>query len=319
LGKFSVSSADLFKSCPRQFYYKEILGWESAKKASWLVKGTAYDKLLEFYDLEGVFGANSHIPELFPNPFEALDAQFVLTQYHAKFKDDPLPPIEGGNQHGFGVVYRGNEITGPCEYKVTGYIDKLSQRGNELVVTERKTTSEDLDDGSSSIEDGAEYWKKLPLNTQIRSYIWYLRSKGANCGWVNYEVIRKPSKTFNKVFDKKGITLEDYKARLMEFQPKKTMVARKPIFITEAMTEEFIIDHTLTYLQVKACKRRQLELEQMGHDGSLAWVKHEGSCVNYGGCVFRDVDEGKTTLEKGDYVKSEKWLKKQAKQVSREA
>lgn len=310
LDKLSVSAASLFKACPRQFYYKEVLGWEAAKKASWLTKGTAYDKLLEFYDLGGLSGANKAIPELFPNPFEAVDARWVLAHYHQKFGHDPMPPVEGGNQHGFGVVYRGNEITGPCEFKVTGYIDKVSQKGNDLIVTERKTTSEDLDDGTASIEDGSPYWKKLPLDPQIRSYIWYLRSKGANCGLVNYEVIRKPSTTFNKVFDKKGMTLADYTERLMSYVPVKTVVARKPIFVTEQMTEEFIHDHTMTYLQIRACKVKQAEIELMGHDGALAWVKHEGSCKEYGGCIFKDVDEGLVTLERGNYVKSEKWLKK---------
>lgn len=310
MDKLSVSAANLFKSCPRQFYYKEILGWEAAKKASWLVKGTAYDKLLEHYDLGGVLGANRAIPELFPNAFEQVDARFILVQYHQKFGHDPMPPVEGGNQHGFGVVYRGNEVTGPIEFRVTGYIDKVCQKGNELIVVERKTTAEEFDDGTASIEDGSPYWKKLPLDPQIRNYVWYLRSKGANCGWVTYEVVRKPSKTLNKVFDKKGISLEDYTARLMEYQPVKTIVARKNIFITEEMCEEFILDHSLVYTQIQACKMKQAELQMDGLDGVLAWVRHEGSCDNYGGCVFRDVDEHKTTLERGDFVKSEKWLKK---------
>jgi hypothetical protein len=310
MDKLSVSSASLFKSCPRAFYFREILGWESARKASWLVAGSAYDKLLEVYDLKGVMGANEAIPELFPDVYAQVDARFVLVQYHQKFGHDPMVPVEGGNQHGFGVPYYGNDVIGRVEVKVTGYIDKVSQKGDELIVTERKTTSEELGEGSATIEDGAEFWKKLPLDPQIRSYVWYLRSKGLKAGWVNYEVIRKPSKTFNKVFDKKGISLEDYTARLMEYAPVKTMVARKPIYVTEAMCEEFIIDHCNVHLAIQACKAKQKEIEALGYDGALAWTKHEGSCKNFGGCNFLVVDQGLVTLEQGDFVKSEKWLKK---------
>lgn len=298
-----MSAADLFKSCPRQFYYREILGYEPAKKPSWLIKGSAYDKLMEVYDLQGVMGANEAIPALFPNAFEAVDARFVLVQYHQKFGHEPMPPVEGGNQVGFGVVYRGNEVTGPVEFKVSGYIDKVCQVDDELVVVERKTTSD-------SIEDGSPYWDKLPLNAQIRCYVWYLLSGGNNAGKVVYEVIRKPSKTVNKVFDKTGISLEDYTQRLMEYVPTKTLVARRNIFITQNMVDDWITDHTLVYKQIQACKQHQKEIEALDYDGAYAWTKHEGSCGNYGGCNFLVVDQGLVTLEQGDFVKSEKWLKK---------
>lgn len=300
--KLSVSSASLFKSCPRLYYFKEVLGFEPAVKPAWLDAGNAYDKLLENYDLGGLQGAIEAIPDLFPNPYTQVDAKYILAHYHSAFADNPLPPVPGGNQVGFGVVYRGNEITGPCEFKVTGYIDKVHQRDDELMVVERKTTSE-------SIEENSPYWQKLPLDSQIRSYVWYLRSQGNNCGWVTYEVIRKLSTTVNKAFDKK-CSLDDYVARLSQHQEKKTLVARKLIYISEDMTDDWITDHTNVYLQIQACKAKQKEIGSAGYDGSYAWVKHEGSCGNYGGCAFRSVDEGKITLEQGDFRKSEKWLKK---------
>ena len=300
--KLSVSAADLFKACPRKFYYQEICGWEPAVQPSWLGKGTAYDKLLEHYDLGGLQGAVDAVPSLFKDPYDQVDAQYLLAHYHSKFGHDPLPPVEGGNQVGFGVPYHGNEITGPVEFRVTGYIDKVHQRDDELMVIERKTTSE-------SIEDASPYWQKLPLNPQIRSYCWYLRSQGNNCGWVTYEVLRKLSSTVNKVF-KHDCSLEEYIARLSKHEEKKTLVARKMIFISEDMTDDWITGHTLTFQAIQRCKEKQKEVEEAGFDGSYAWVEHAESCKSFGGCAFRDIDEGKVSFEQGPYVKSEKWLKK---------
>lgn len=301
ISKLSVSSASLFKSCPRKFYYQNVLGWEPAIKAPWLSAGIAYDKLLEHYDVGGLHHALEAIPNLFSNLYEQVDARFLLAHYHDKFASDPLPPIENGNQLGFGVVYCGNEITGPCKYKVTGYIDKVTQRGNEVLIVERKTTSE-------PIEENSGYWAKLPLDPQIRSYVWYLRSQGANCGWVVYEVLRKLSKTVNAVY-KKDCSLEEYTEKLLNYTEKKTLVARKRIFISEDMSDDFIVSHTHTHQAINFCAVRQDGIELSGYDGAYAWQQHEGSCNSFGGCPFKDVCENKVTLKQDAYVKSNKWLK----------
>lgn len=300
---FSVSAANLFKSCPRLYYYREILGFEPAVQPTWLKAGSAYDKLLEHYDLLGVEGANSKIPELFSNPYEQLDAQYILSRYHAAFEVKKYPPVEGGNQFGFGIPFYGNEITGPVAFKVTGYMDKVSQEGDELIVTERKTTSE-------SIEPGSEYWKKLPLDPQILCYQFAMRALGNNCGWTNYEVLRKPSTTVSSKF-KKDCTVEEYRDRLMHHEEKKTLVARKLVYTNQDMVDSWITDHALTFLQIQECKRRQAVIEEAGYEGVYAWTMHTKSCNDYGGCAFRSVDEGLVTLEQGDFVKSQKWLKKQ--------
>ncbi len=310
--KFSVSEANDFKNCPRYYYHKHIQGWELINKPSWLAKGSAYDKLLENWDLVGFDKALDSIPEIFPNPYEAVDAEYILRIYDSKFKDAPLRPVtfdnKQGNQLGFGLDFKGNAHTGPVEFRATGYLDKLSQDEGNFVVVERKTTSE-------AIEANSPFWSKWAMDPQVRSYVWYLRQMGVQAaGWVVVEVIRKLSTTVNpKAFDKKT-PIDEYRARVMAHEEKKTLVARHRFFVSEEMSDEWIVNTSNVFNDMKVMKARQVEVEARGLDGQYAWPQYEKGCTSYGGCQFLGVCEGKTTVEgSGMFCKSEKWLKQQAK------
>lgn len=305
--KFSVSEANDFKACPRLYYYKHVCGWEQVNKPSWLAKGSAYDKLLENWDILGFEKALETIPELFPNPYEAVDAEYVLRLYNEKFQDAPMRPVtfdnKQGNQLGFGLDFKGNEVTGAVEYRVTGYLDKLSSVEGELEVVERKTTSE-------AIEPNSPFWLKWSMDPQTKNYVWYLRAMGARAGWVTVEVIRKLSTTVNpKAFDKK-CPIDEYRARVMAHVEKKTIVARHRFYVSEDQSNEFIVDHTNVLKDINGCKERQKEVEGRGYEGLYAWTKNQNSCGMYGGCVHRDICENKCTHESsGQFLKSEKWIK----------
>lgn len=304
--KFSVSEANDFKSCPRLYCYKHVEGWEQVLKPAWLTKGSAYDKLLEVWDTKSFDVALQSIPELFPNAYEAVDAEYILRVYHAKYKDSPLRPVtfdnKTGNQLGFGVEFKGNEVTGPVEYRVTGYLDKLSSLEGELEVVERKTTSD-------AIESASAYWTRWAMDPQTKCYVWYLRQMGGKAGWVTVEVIRKLSKTVNKVYDK-SVPIDEYREAVMAHTEKKTLVARHRFYVSQDDSDEFIVDHTNVLKDIGACKDRQVEIEAKGFDGMYAWTKNQGSCDNYGGCPHKDICLGNTTHERsGLFKKSDKWLK----------
>lgn len=315
-----MSEANDFKACPRLYYYKHVQGWEQINKPSWLAKGSAYDKLLENWDVVGFDEALKTIPELFQNPFEAVDAEHILRLYDEKFKDAPLRPVtfdnRAGNQLGFGVDFGGNEVTGPVELRFTGYLDKLTSQEGELEVVERKTTSDEIEEkrkakDSGSIEPASPFWDKWSMDPQTKGYVWYLRSVGGKAGWVTVEVIRKLSTTVNKVF-KKDCSIDEYRARVMAHVEKKTIVARHRFFVSEDESAEFIVDHANTLQDVNCCKARQAEIEGKGFDGQYAWTKNQDSCGNYGGCPHKSVCLGNTTHEaSGDFMKSEKWTKQQ--------
>lgn len=318
--KFSVSEANDFKACPRLYYYKHVLGWEQANKPAWLAKGSAYDKLLENWDVVGFEEALKTIPDLFPNAYDAVDAEYILRLYNEKFKGNPLRPVtfdnKAGNQLGFGVDYTGNEVTGPVEVRVTGYLDKLTSTEGELEVVERKTTSDEIEEkrkakDSAAIETQSPFWDKWGMDPQTKAYVWYLRSVGGKAGWVTVEAIRKPSAVVNKVFKKEG-PIEEYKARVMAHEEKKTLVARHRFYVDENQSDEFIVDHVNTLHTINCCKARQAEIESRNYDGQYAWTKNQDSCGNYGGCPHKDVCLGNTTHEaSGKFIKSERWLKTQ--------
>lgn len=307
--KFSVSASNTFKSCQRKHYFSSVQGWTLIDQPSWLAKGTAYDKMLELWDTVGYEEAIKAIPNLFPNPYDAVDAEYILSIYNAKFKDEPLRPVnfnnQAGNQLGFGVEVKGSEATGPCEpFKATGYLDKLTSVEGELVVVERKTTSQ-------PIEPSSEYWSQWTLHPQPISYVWYLREVGAKAGYVVIEAIRKPSTTVNKVFSK-NVPIEVYRANVMAHEEKKTLVARLKYYVSEDQTQEWIVDTINVIEDVRRAEARQVEVEAKGFDGMYAYPKSEKSCGEFGGCAFRDVCEGKTQLEtSGKFCKSDKWLKQQ--------
>jgi hypothetical protein len=308
--KISVSSSNTFKACNRRYYYQQIMGWTLVDQPSWLAKGTAYDKMLELWDTVGFEETVKGIPELFTSPYEAVDAEYILRIYNDKFKDQPLRPVtfnnQQGNQLGFGFVVKGHEVTGDCKpFKATGYLDKLSSEEGELIVVERKTTSQ-------PIEANSEYWAQWALNPQPISYVGYLREVGAKAGWVVVEAIRKVSTTVNpKAFDKK-CPIEEYRERVMNHVEKKTLVARHRFYVDQDKTQEWLVDTINTVDNIRKAEERQVAVEAKGFDGMYAFPKNEKSCGDFGSCPFRDVCEGKTTIEgSGKYTKSEKYLKQQ--------
>ena len=291
--KWSVSDASEFKLCPRKFYYRKVLGWEPLETPKHLILGNQYDKMLETWDKEGCDKALEKVESLFTVAHDAEDAKVILKKYHETFKDDPLPPVENGNQHGFGIL--------KGEIKTTGYLDKLSEKEIsgvlQKVVVERKTTSE-------PIEENSAYWERLDLDPQIRCYVAYLKHRGWPCGWVCYEVIRKLSSTYHASLSKKySIPIDQYRSLLAQLKLNKTLVARKWIYVSQEMVEEFEAEHVQTYQMFKVV------MDNLPKEEALIerdFVKHEKSCNAFGECEFTGVCKKQCKIEDlGKFKKGE--------------
>lgn len=299
LTKFSVSDANTFKLCPRSFLYRKVEGYEPFTTASHLELGIQYDKLLEAYDMRGFETAFFEIPFIFPDPWEAADAEILLKAYHEVVKNDPLPPVaDRGNQHGFGVDVG--------EVRITGYLDKLSSKVingiEQHVVVERKTTSE-------AIEENSAYWSRLDLDPQIRSYVWYLRSQNLQAGWVCYEVLRKLSSSYTpKLANKRNYPIDQYRSLLAGLPFTKTLVARKWIYVDAEMTKEFESEHQTVYSQFNTLFEATRVAKAQGYaleDIQTLWPKHEQSCSAYGGCPYAGICKKQTTFDNAQFLKKE--------------
>lgn len=306
LKKFSISPANEFKLCPRRFYNEYVLGYDVAVKPKHLILGSIYDEALTKFDSDGYDKALEYAYEkLGGRTHDFVDFDFILTHYYVPYSvHNPMPPIENGAQYGFGEKpYDG------ADWEITGYIDKLSSqeiRGSlEHIIVERKTTTQ-------PIETNSEYWKKLDLDPQIRSYVWAMKKKGFKAGWVCYEVIRKINTTLVSGLDR-SLPVEEYAESLevwfRKHGHKKTIVAHKMFYVSEDMANEFMEEHSMIreqVLKMECCGKAVLE---HGYLESRAWYKHENSCKEYGGCPFNDVCKGKITLENERFSRTHKVLK----------
>ena len=289
--KWSVSDSSEWKLCPRKFYYKKVLGYEPLETPKHFVLGNQYDSLLEFWDKHGYEKAVAQIPAIFTEDHDAEDAKLILSVFNKKFKDEPLPPVKDGNQVGFGIERNG--------IRVTGYLDKLTQKEisgeSQFVVVERKTTSD-------PIEETSVYWDRLDLDPQIRCYVSFLKSKGWPSGWVCYEVIRKLSSNYHaSLSNKYSIPIDQYRSLLSQLKLNKTLVARKWIYVSQEMVDEFDAEHFQTYQMFNVVKENLAKEEE---SRERDFVKHEKSCNAFGKCDFLEVCKKQCRL--GDLNKFKK-------------
>lgn len=302
----SVSAANTVRRCPRLYYYNYVENWTETRKSPWLEFGTKIDELLEVLDTSNLILALGAIPDKFPDPFDQADVETLLKLWDKQFSQDPLPPHQighkPGNQYGFRLNFFGNVVTGHVNLTVSGYIDKVTIIAGDVGFQEGKTSKDPIDPRS-------EYWEKLQIDPQIACYAWALSKElGRPVNWCWYQVIRRPSSTANAAFTRSYVrneqvipyTLEEYRNRLdllLIKSPKKALVARKKLYISDERKELFITEHAQTHAQIQFMRDKQRELEDGGTPGILAWPRNHYGCPMYGGCSFWDVCTGKTSVE----------------------
>ncbi len=309
LSKFSISPANTFKLCPKKFFLEYIEGYDKSIKPPWLKLGDAYDQALAALDVCPDWEIGSTAALLKASEFldgnEYIDFNFILMYYYKPFYEkNKFAPVFGGNQLGFG-----EPAYGGADWKITGYIDKVSEQvidGQSChVVVERKTTTE-------PIEENSAYWDKLGLDPQIRSYVWYLKQMGFKSGWVSYEVIRKINSTLVSGLDR-SLVGKAYWDHLVAWYDrlghKKTLVANKMFYVTEDMCAEFVEEHAMTRGMVLETAKASEAMKEAGFNPESAWVKHEQSCKSYGGCHFLPYCQRSIDLSNPVFSKTHKQLK----------
>ncbi len=302
----SVSAANTYRRCPRLYYHTYVEGWEPRFKSSWLDFGTKIDELLEMLDTSNLELAIQAVQDKFADPFQQAEVETILRLWAKQYAQDPLPPYsvnrKPGNQYGFRLNWYGNIISGHVNLTVSGYIDKVTIIAGDVGFMEGKTTKDPIDPKS-------DYWEKLAIDPQIACYAWALSKElGRPVNHCWYQVVRRPSPAanaaFKRTYERGGVehtyTLEEYRERLSKLlikEPKKALIARKRLYITDERKELFITEHAQSHSEILGRKEGQRILEEAGSPGIFAWPRNHFGCPLFGGCSFWDVCTGKTTIE----------------------
>lgn len=120
------------------------------------------------------------------DPFEFARAEEMLTGYSARWFEEPLDWLEVEVEADAPLV---NPETGAASrtFLLGGKIDAIARHRptGDVLVVERKTSSEDLSPGSV-------YWRRLTLNSQLSTYAALARALGYDPRKILYDVLGKP-------------------------------------------------------------------------------------------------------------------------------
>lgn len=290
--RWSATSLNCFLQCKRRYYYRYILGWEKAEKAHWLTKGTNWDNLLNELD-QGPTDLEKLIDKHFHDAYDRIDARAAMAHYLK------LPILRSWSDNA-------NQVRVEIEdddWRLTGAVDRLvADELGECAILERKTTND-------PIEDNSEYWQRLPINNQLRTYAYW----GTETALIKnsevkvfYEVIRKPNPKVGKVFDRKQ-PLDKYAKGVVEWleERPKTLASRVTHMITAREIEEFPVG-----LQVNTHIVSELKQAAEAHPdipSEFFWPQNEQACGDYGGCDYLSVCQGKCGLANNPFYKRSKW------------
>jgi hypothetical protein len=187
----TVSRLKTFRSCQREHHLKYDLGYRYLRKEDTLHFGDLIHRGLEAWWLAHAAGtdrleAARAAVSGEADPFDRVRATVLLEGYEVRWGDEA-----------FEVLVVEAEFSGPLVNPLTGHPSKTWKLGGKIdviakelrygrkVVIEHKTSSED-------ISTGADYWKRLRLDSQISVYFDGAAILGHDVEACVYDVIGKP-------------------------------------------------------------------------------------------------------------------------------
>lgn len=210
------SRLNTLRQCQRLHYYKYMLGVRPVGRTLPLRFGSLIHAGLEAWSkakhgepqleaalaaLDAAIAKARQANEPF-DEFDVVRARVLMTGYHYRWADDDLDWI--AVEQPFSIPLR-NPATGRLSplWEVRGKMDGITRRRStgEVLVAERKTSSEDIGVGSP-------YWSVLTLDGQVSIYLDAARQLGHDARGVLYDVVGKPG-------------LQPYKATPPEKQKRK--------------------------------------------------------------------------------------------------
>lgn len=305
------SGMTTLRACPRKYQLAYVIGLRRDEEHKALTLGKAFHAAADHYERTGDIAASVNVATdmyaVVPEWVSDLSAwneqrvvvQCLITSYFIRYADSPLVTMESelafemplpspdAKYTKSGRPDRRNESK---TVRKAGKIDRIVKLPDgRLAVLETKTTGE-------SINDGAEYWERLRLDSQISYYVHAARALGYDVSTVLYDVIHKPGIALAKAtpvdkrkYKKDGTlyanmrdqdeSLDEYAERLM------TDIASRPDFYF-ARREIARTDADLAAAQREWWDWASILRENRAQD---RWPKNPSSCFAMGRCQYHEV------------------------------
>jgi len=253
------------------------------------------------------------------DPFDIARAEEMIRGYSARWYDEPLDYLAVEVEAEGPLV---NPETGAASrtFALGGKLDGLvrDRRTDRVLVLERKTSGEDISDGSM-------YWRRLLLNAQISTYLTLARTLGHDPTGILYDVLGKPGirpSSVPIVEDGAKVVLDANGARVRTKDGKKWRETTDASQGYVLQTRPETVDEFRERLRAVICEKPD-ELFRRGYPVRLeaeereaafdAWQtaaairegrnanrfpRNPDACIRYGStCTFFGVCTGETSLE----------------------
>jgi hypothetical protein len=186
LSVLTNSSLSCYRRCAREYYYRYTLLRRPRKKSDalkfgslfhvglnawWRAEGGAEEKYMAA--IGAMADAASEVDE-----FELVKAEELMLGYTARWGDERYTTV--AVEQRFDVPFC--DVLG---VSMSGSLDVLAERNGKLYIIEHKTTSADIDPGST-------YWLKVSgVDSQVSTYHAAMKDMGREAEATIYDVVRK--------------------------------------------------------------------------------------------------------------------------------
>ena len=268
------SNMSVFKNCHRMYYFKVTQGLARKTRRTALSDGSAIHKGIEtgsvteaLAELDDIYPANQSDAEALANRRAFIEA--AVTGYLKRFPDPPVAKHE--IQFDLPIINPATKAVSKT-FRLAGKIDGLEQRNGKWWLVEIKTSGK-LD---------RAYIERLPLDTQVTTYVYALTRMGYDIAGVVYRVIRKPT-----IQQRQKETAQEYRQRLIQdYQERQDFYFyEEPLYRSKADLDEF-------EAELWAITQDVLSAERLGW-----WYKNTSRCAEYGGCDFLPLCRGQAGAE----------------------
>jgi Holliday junction resolvase-like predicted endonuclease len=309
----SNSAVSCFRTCPRKFRYTYVMLRRPRRKVTALAFGTLFHVGLNAwwsvipaeYSEAGaawkfelsLHAMRKHAEEKETDPFDLVKAEELMLGYTARWGSEEFETLFVERKFNMPLV---NPETGRTSrlYRIQGSIDAIAKAGDKTIFVEHKTTSSD-------IEAGSTYWRKVSaLDSQVSTYTAAAKATGIDLDSCVYDVVRKVTLSPKKAtpeesrrYTKAGRldarqretdeTPEEFRLRVREHisENPERYYARGPIVRLENDEREAAGDLWQTAQMIRSA-------ETSGH-----FPRNPGACEKFGRfCEYFDVCSGTASI-----------------------